>query len=57
MIAQMVQDHTSKYFDNAICHRDRIQKELENMHQLLKKIEEAQATSIIIGVGLSTLHT
>jgi hypothetical protein len=31
MIAQMVQDHTSEDFENVVCHRDRIQEELEDM--------------------------
>jgi hypothetical protein len=31
MISQMVQDHTSKYFENVVCHRDRIQEELADI--------------------------
>jgi hypothetical protein len=38
MIARMVQDCLSEDFDHAAHHRDRIQEELEDMRQFLKKI-------------------
>jgi transcription initiation factor IIF auxiliary subunit len=57
MIAQMVQDHTSKYFENVVHHRERIQEDLVDMQQLLKNIEEAQAAGNNIGAGPSTSHT
>jgi hypothetical protein len=41
MIARMVQDCLAKYFDHATHHRDKLQKELAEMGQLLKTLEEA----------------
>jgi hypothetical protein len=38
-------------------HRDRIQEELEDMRQFLKKIGEAQAVGNNIGTGSSTSQT
>jgi hypothetical protein len=35
LVAQMVQDHTRKDFDDAQCQKDRIQEEMEDMRQLL----------------------
>jgi hypothetical protein len=37
MIAIMVQDHLTKDFDHAAHKRDKLQKELKEMGQLLKK--------------------
>jgi hypothetical protein len=42
LVAQMVQDRTTKDFDEAQHQRDRIQDELEDMRQLLEQIRETQ---------------
>jgi hypothetical protein len=42
MIARMVQDCLAEDFDHATHHRDKLQKELAEMGQLLKKFGEAQ---------------
>jgi hypothetical protein len=36
MISQLVQDRTSKDFENVLHYRDKIQEELEDMRQFLK---------------------
>jgi hypothetical protein len=41
MISQMVQDRTTKYFENVVHQRDIIQEELADMQQFLKYIREA----------------
>jgi hypothetical protein len=45
MIARMVQDFLAKYLDHAADHRDKLQKDLAEMGQFLKKFEEVQTTS------------
>jgi hypothetical protein len=45
MIARMVQDCLAEDFDHVVHHRDRIQEELADMRQFLKKIGEVQTTS------------
>jgi hypothetical protein len=57
MIARMVQDCLAKYFDHATHHRDKLQKELTEMGQLLKKFGEAQITSSNRGIEPSTTQT
>jgi hypothetical protein len=52
----MVQDCIAKDFDNATHHWDRIQEDLEDMRQLVKKIGEAQTTGSM-GTGPSTFQT
>jgi hypothetical protein len=41
MITRMVQDCLAEDFDHATHHRDKLQKELEEMGQLLKKFGES----------------
>jgi hypothetical protein len=50
MIARMVQDCLAEDFDHAVHHRDKLQKELAEMGQLLKKFREAQITSSNRGI-------
>jgi hypothetical protein len=57
MIARMVQDCLAKYFDHATHHRDKLQKELAEMGQLLKTLEEAQRESSSRGIETSTTQT
>jgi hypothetical protein len=57
MIAQMVQDCLAEDFDHAAHHRDRIQEEMEDMWQFLKKIREMQATGSNRGTKPSTPQT
>jgi hypothetical protein len=49
----MVQDFLAEDFDHVAHHRDRIQEELADMRNLLKKIEEGQ-TKISRGIEPST---
>jgi len=58
MISKMVQDCLAEDFDHAVHHRDKLQKELAEMRQLLKKFGEAQITSSRRGIEpLSTWNT
>ena len=57
MISRMVQDLLVEYFDHATHHRDKLQKELVEMGQLLKTLEEAQRESSSRGIEPSTPHT
>jgi hypothetical protein len=50
MIARMVQDCLAEDFDHAAHHKDKMQKELAEMGQLLKKFGEAQITSSSRGI-------
>jgi hypothetical protein len=50
MISRMVQDCLVEDFDHAAHHRDKLQKELTEMGQLLKKLGEAQITSSSRGI-------
>jgi hypothetical protein len=57
MIARMVQDYLVEDFDHAAHHRDKLQKELTEMGQLLKKFGEAQIMSSSRGIEPLTTHT
>jgi hypothetical protein len=57
MIARMVQDFLEEDFDHATHHRDKLQKELAEMGQLLKKLGEAQRESSSRGIEPSTTQT
>jgi hypothetical protein len=50
MIAIMVQDFLAEDLNHATHHRDKLQKELAEMGQLLKKFREAQITSSSRGI-------
>jgi hypothetical protein len=54
MIARMVQDYLSEDFDNVAHHRDRIQEEMTDMRQFLKKIGELQTVGSSMGTRPST---
>ena len=54
MISKMVQDFLAEDFDHAVHHRDKLQKELAEMRQLLKKFGEAQITSSRRGIEPSS---
>jgi hypothetical protein len=54
MISRMVQDCLAEDFDHAAHHRDKLQKELTEMGQLLKKFGEAQITSSSRGIEPSS---
>jgi hypothetical protein len=45
MITRMVQDCLAEDFDHAVHHRYKLQKELADMGEFLKKFEEAQIAS------------
>jgi len=55
MIARMVQDCLAEDFDHPAHHRDKLQKELAEMGQFLKKFEEVQIASSNRGIEPSTL--
>jgi hypothetical protein len=57
MIATMVQDCLAEDFDHAAHHRDNLQKELEEIRQLLKTLRETKRTSISRGIEQSTTQT
>jgi hypothetical protein len=57
MIARMVQDCLVEDFDHAAHQRDKLQKELTEMGQLLKKFREANITSSNRGIDPSTTQT
>jgi hypothetical protein len=57
MIAKMVQDCLVEYFDHATHHRDKLQKELTEMGQFLKKFGEAQIASSSRGIDPPTIQT
>jgi hypothetical protein len=57
MISRMVQDYLAEDFDHVMHHKDKLQKELTEMGQLLKKFWEAQITSSSRGIEPSTTHT
>jgi hypothetical protein len=57
MIARMVQDYLAKEFDHVVHHRDKLQKELEEMGQLLRTLKEAQRASSSRGIESSTTQT
>jgi len=42
LVAQMVQDQTTKDFDKAQCQRNMMQDDLADMRQILEKIRETQ---------------
>ena len=50
MIARMVQDCLTEDFDSVVHHKDKLQKQLEEMGKLLKKFREAQITSSRRGI-------
>jgi hypothetical protein len=50
MIARMVQDCLAEDFDHAAHHRDKLQKELAEMGQFLKKLREVQIASSSRGI-------
>jgi hypothetical protein len=54
MIARMVQDCITEYFDNVVHHKDMIQEELADMRQFLKQIGEAQTASNNMGTRPSS---
>jgi hypothetical protein len=54
MIDRMVQDCLTEDFDHDAHHRDKLQKELTEMGQLLKKFWEAQIKSSSRGIDPST---
>jgi hypothetical protein len=56
MIAIMVQDFLAEDFDRAVHHRDKLQKELAQMGQFLKKFGEAQTISNNRGIEPSTIQ-
>jgi hypothetical protein len=45
MITRMVQDFLAEGFDHAAHHRDKMQKEMAEMGQLLKKFRKAHTKS------------
>jgi hypothetical protein len=55
MISRMVQYCLVEDFDHATHHRDKLQKELEEMGQFLKKFGEAQTTSSSRGIEPSKM--
>jgi hypothetical protein len=57
MIARMVQDCLAEDFDHATHHRDKLQKELAEMGEFLKKFREAQIASHNRGIEPSTPQT
>jgi hypothetical protein len=57
MITGMVQDCLTEDFYHATHHRDSLQKELEEIGQLLRKIGEVQMTSSIRGIETSKTQT
>jgi hypothetical protein len=57
MIARMVQDCLAEDFDHATHHRDKLQKELAEMGQFLKKLGEVQIASSSRGIEPSTPQT
>jgi hypothetical protein len=57
MIARMVQECLIEYFNHVAHHRDKLQKELLEMGELLKKFREAQFTSSSRGTKPSTTQT
>jgi hypothetical protein len=57
MIARMVQDCLAEDFDHPAHHRDKLQKELAEMGQFLKKFEEVQIASSNRGIEPSTSQT
>jgi len=57
MIAKMVQDCLAENFDHATHHRDKLQKELVEIGQFLKNIEEVQIASNSRGINPSTTQT
>jgi hypothetical protein len=57
MIARMVQDCLAKEFDHTTHHRDKLQKEMEEMGQILMTLREAQRASSSRGIDPSTTQT
>ena len=57
MISRMVQDFLAEDFDHATHHRDKLQKKLKEMGQILKKFREDQITSSSRGMEPSTTQT
>jgi hypothetical protein len=57
MISRMVQDCPTEDFDHATHYRDKLQKELAEMVQLLKKFGEAQIISSNRGIEPSSIGT
>jgi hypothetical protein len=55
IIAIMVQDCLVEDFNHAAHHRDKLQKELPEVGQFLKKLEEAQIASSSRGIEPSTI--
>jgi hypothetical protein len=55
MIAIMFQDCLVEDFDHAAHHRDKLQKELVEMGQFLKKLREVQVESSSGGIDPSTI--
>jgi hypothetical protein len=53
MITIMVQDFLAEDFDHATHHRDKLQKEMAEMGQLLRTLREAQRASSSRGIELS----
>jgi hypothetical protein len=57
MITIMVQDFLAEDFDHATHHRDKLQKEMEEMGHLLRTLREAQRASSSRGIELSKTQT
>jgi hypothetical protein len=57
MIARMVQDCLVEDFDHTTHHRDKLQKEMVEIRQLLKTLGESQSTSSSRGIEQSTTQT
>jgi hypothetical protein len=56
MITRMVQDRLAEDFNHAVHHRDKLQKELAETGQFLKKFGEAQTTSSSRGTEPPTIQ-
>jgi hypothetical protein len=57
MIAIMVQDFLAEDFDHAAHHKDKLQKEMAEMGQFLKKLREVQVANNSRGIEPLTIHT
>jgi hypothetical protein len=57
MITIMVQDFLAEYFDHASHHRDKLQKEMTEMGQFLKKFGDAQTEINNICIDPPTIQT
>jgi hypothetical protein len=57
MIARIFQDYLEEDFDHVAHHRDKLQKEMVEMGQLLRTLGEAQRASSSRGIEFSKTHT